>query len=192
MKWGCGLVDFDNDGVPEIFTSAGHLQDSIEQYDKSTTYKERSVLLQQRNGRYTDVTAASGAIMATVESSRGAVFGDLNNDGKMDIVMLNARTRPTLMINETATTNHWVLLKLIGTKSNRSAVGAVARVTAGGRSQADEVRAGRGYQSADDLRLHFGLGPAAVIEQIEVRWPSGATNVWTHLSADQIIQLKEK
>ena len=192
VKWGCGLVDFDNDGVPEIFTSAGHLQDSVEQYDKTTNYKERSILLQQRNDRYVDVTAASGAIMATVESSRGAVFGDLNNDGKVDIVMLNARTHPTLMINETATTNHWVLLKLTGTKSNRSAVGAVARVTAGGRSQVDEVRSGRGYQSAEDLRLHFGLGPAVDMEQIEVRWPSGLTNVWTHLPGDQIIQLKEK
>jgi hypothetical protein len=83
------------------------------------------------------------------------------------------------------------LLKLTGVKSNRSAVGAVARVTAGGRTQVDEVRAGRGYQSAEDLRLHFGLGPASVIDQVEVRWPSGATNVWTNLSVDRIIQLKE-
>jgi hypothetical protein len=191
VKWGCGLVDFDNDGVPEIFTAAGHLQDSVEQYDRSTTYKERSLLLQQRSGRYVDVTAGSGAIMATVESSRGAIFGDLNNDGKVDIVMLNSRARPTLMINETATTNHWVLLKLTGTKSNRSAVGAVARVTAGGRTQTDEVRAGRGYQSAEDLRLHFGLGSAAVIERLEVRWPSGMTNLWTNLTADRVLQLKE-
>ncbi len=191
VKWGCGLVDFDNDGVPEIFTAAGHLQDAVEQFDRSTTYKERSLLLQQRNGRFIDVTADSGAIMATVESSRGAVFGDLNNDGKVDIVMLNARARPTIMINETATTNHWVLLKLTGTKSNRSAVGAVASVTAGGRTQADEVRAGRGYQSAEDLRLHFGLGSAQVINRLEVRWPSGATNVWTNMSADRVIQLKE-
>jgi hypothetical protein len=129
--------------------------------------------------------------METVESSRGAVFGDLNNDGKVDIVMLNARARPTVMINETATSNHWVLLKLVGTKSNRSAVGAVARLTAGGRTQVDEVRAGRGYQSAEDLRLHFGLGSAPIIERLEVRWPSGITNVWHHLAADRIIQLKE-
>ncbi|MGO8698475.1 MAG: CRTAC1 family protein [Limisphaerales bacterium] len=191
VKWGCGLVDFDNDGVPEIFTAAGHLQDTVEQFDRSTTYKERSLLLQQRAGRFVDVTAGSGAIAATVESSRGAVFGDLNNDGKIDIVLLNARTRPTLLINETATTNHWVLLKLIGSKSNRSAVGAVARVTAGGRTQADEVRSGRGYQSAEDLRLHFGLASAAVIDRLEVRWPSGATNVWTNLTADRVLQLSE-
>jgi hypothetical protein len=191
VKWGCGLVDFANDGVPEIFAAAGHLQDRVEEYDRTTTYKERSILLQQRDGRFVDVTGESGAIMATVESSRGAVFGDLNNDGKIDIVMLNARARPSVMINETATTNHWVLLKLIGVKSNRSAVGAVARVTAGGRTQVDEVRAGRGYQSAEDLRLHFGLGLAEVIDQLEVRWPSGVTNVWTHLTADRIIQLKE-
>jgi enediyne biosynthesis protein E4 len=191
VKWGCGLVDFDNDGVPEIFTSAGHLQDTVEQYDRSTTYKQRSLLLQQRGGRFVDVTSTSGAIQATVESSRGAVFGDLNNDGKIDIVMLNSRSRPTLMINETATTNHWALLKLIGTKSNRSAVGAVARLTTAGRTQVDQVIAGRGYQSAEDLRLHFGLGSARVIDQLEVRWPSGTTNVWTNLAADRVIQLTE-
>jgi enediyne biosynthesis protein E4 len=192
VRWGCGLVDFDNDGVPEIFTAAGHLQDNVEQFDRSTTYKERSLLLQQRAGRFVDVTPDSGAIMTTVQSSRGAVFGDLNNDGKIDIVVLNARTRPTVLLNETATTNHWVSLKLIGVKSNRSAVGAVARVTAGGHSQVDEVRAGRGYQSAEDLRLHFGLGSASLIERVEVRWPAGATNIWTNLTPDQVIQLRER
>ncbi len=191
VKWGCGLVDFDNDGIPELFTAAGHLQDSVERYDRSTTYKQRSLLLQQRGGRFVDVTPQSGAIMTTVESSRGAVFGDLNNDGKVDIVMLNTRARPTLLINETATTNHWVLLKLTGTKSNRSAVGAVARLTAGGRIQTDEVRAGRGYQSAEDLRLHFGLGAQPVIDRLEVRWPGGTTNIWNHLTADRVIQLRE-
>jgi hypothetical protein len=191
VTWGCGLVDFDNDGVPELFAAAGHLQDTVEQYDKSTTYKQRSLLLQRRSGRFVDVTAESGALKDLVESSRGAVFGDLNNDGKIDIVMLNARTRPALLINETATANHWVLLKLVGTRSNRSAVGAVARLTAGGHTQVDEVRSGRGYQSAEDLRLHFGLAAQTNIDRLEVRWPSGATNVWTNLSADRVLRLTE-
>jgi hypothetical protein len=191
VTWGCGLVDFDNDGVPELFTAAGHLQDTVEQYDKSTTYKERSLLLQQRAGRFVDVTAQSGAPAKMVESSRGAVFGDLNNDGKIDIVVLNARSRPAVLINETASRNHWVLLKLAGTRSNRSAVGASARLTAGGRTQLDEVRAGRGYQSAEDLRLHFGLGALSVIDRLEVRWPSGATNIWTNLAADRVLRLTE-
>ena len=96
-----------------------------------------------------------------------------------------------MLINETATKNHWVTLKLTGTKSNRSAVGALARVTAGGRSLMDEVRAGRGYQSAEDLRLHFGLGTNSLIERLEVRWPSGATNIWKDVAADRIIPITE-
>jgi hypothetical protein len=191
VKWGCGIVDFDNDGVPELFAAAGHLQDTVEQYDNTTTYKERSLLLQQRGGRFVDITSESGALAHMVESSRGAVFGDLNNDGKIDIVVLNARARPALLLNETATKNHWSLIKLVGTRSNRSAVGALARLTAGGRTQVDEVRAGRGYQSAEDLRLHFGLGTNSVIDRLEVRWPSGLTNVWTSLRADQILRLTE-
>jgi hypothetical protein len=191
VKWGCGLVDFDNDGRPEIFAAAGHLQDTVEQYDKTSTYKERGLLLQQRNGRFVDVTSDSGDLAKLVESSRGAVFGDLNNDGKIDIVILNARSKPAVLINETATKNHWATLKLVGTKSNRSAVGALARVTAGGRTLIDEVRAGRGYQSAEDLRLHFGLGTNAMIDRLEVRWPSGATNIWKDVAADRIMRLTE-
>jgi enediyne biosynthesis protein E4 len=191
VKWGCGLVDFDNDGVPEIFTAAGHLQDTIEQTDSSKTYKQRSLLLQESNGRFVDITDGSGDLAKLVESSRGAVFGDLNNDGKIDIVILNARSRPAVLINETPTQNHWVLLKLVGTKSNRSAVGALARVSAGGHTWVDEVRSGRGYQSAEDLRLHFGLGTNAIIDRVEVHWPSGATNVWSDLKADRILRLTE-
>jgi hypothetical protein len=191
VTWGCGLVDFDNDGVPELFTAAGHLQDTIEQYDKTSTYKQRSLLLRQRNGRFVDITSESGDLAKHIQSSRAAVFGDLNNDGKIDIVILNSRSRATVMLNDTPTNNHWVLLKLIGTKSNRSAVGALARVTTGGRTLVDEVRAGRGYQSAEDLRLHFGLGTNALIERLEVRWPSGATNVWTSVPSDRVIRVTE-
>ncbi|HSA03864.1 MAG TPA: CRTAC1 family protein, partial [Candidatus Paceibacterota bacterium] len=149
VTWGCGFVDFDNDGIRELFIAAGHLQDTVEQYDKSTTYKQRNLLLQQRSGRFVDITEEVGGGMNVVESSRGAVFGDLNNDGRTDVVVLNSRTKPTIMLNESASSNHWILLKLVGTRSNRSAIGAVAKVTAGGRTQVDEVRAGRGYQSAE-------------------------------------------
>jgi len=191
VTWGCGLVDFDNDGVPELFTAAGHLQDTVEQYDKSTTYKQRSLLLQQRAGRFVDVSREAGDLAKLVESSRGAVFGDLNNDGRVDIVLLNSRGRPTLLFNETPTSNHWAMLKLVGDRSNRSAVGALARVTAGGCTLIDEVRAGRGYQSAEDLRLHFGLSTNHSIDRLQVNWPSGLTNVWTHLPVDRVLSLQE-
>lgn len=191
VTWGCGLVDFDNDGSPELFTAAGHLQDTVEQYDKSTTYKERSLLLRQSGGRFNDVTDDSGDLAKRVESGRGAVFGDLNNDGKLDIVVLNSRSRPSVFLNETATSNHWATFKLVGTRSNRSAVGARALLSAGGRTLVDEVRAGRGYQSAEDLRLHFGLGTNPIIDRLEVRWPGGTTNLWTSLPADRILRLEE-
>lgn len=191
VTWGCGLVDFDNDGVPELFTAAGHLQDTVEQYDQSSTYRQRSLLLQQRGGRFVDVTAESGPALAQPRISRGAVFSDLNNDGRPDIVLLNARSQPTVLLNDTATKNHWTLLKLVGTRSNRSAVGAVARVTAGGHTWVDEVRAGRGYQSADDLRLHVGLGANTVIERLEIRWPNGQTEVRTHLPVDRVLRVVE-
>jgi len=191
VTWGCGLVDFDNDGTRELFTAAGHLQDTVEQYDRSSTYKQRSLLLRQQNGRFVDVTAGTGDGLKRLESSRGAVFGDLNNDGKPDLVMLNARSRPSILINDTATTNHWLLLKLTGTKSNRSAVGALVRVTAGGRTQVDEVRAGRGYQSAEDLRLHFGLGANTVVDQLSIRWPNGLEESYTQVAPDQVLRLNE-
>jgi hypothetical protein len=191
VTWGCGLVDFDNDGTREIFTAAGHLQDTVEQYDRTTTYLERSLLLQWRHGRFENISAECGPPLTDLRCSRGAVFGDLNNDGRMDIVLLNTRSRATVLLNETAATNHWVSLKLVGTKSNRSAVGAFARLSAGGRSQVDEVRAGRGYQSAEDLRLHFGLGTNTLIERLELHWPSGLTNVWTNLAADRVICITE-
>lgn len=191
VTWGGGFGDFDNDGVPELFTAAGHLQDTIELFDGHSTFKQRNLLLQWRNGRYADVTAESPGAMQITESSRGAVFGDLNNDGKLDIVVLNVRTNPTVMLNETATKNHWTTLKLVGVRSNRSAVGAVARVTAGGRTWTDEVRAGRGYESAEDLRLHFGLGAHAAIDRLEIAWPSGFNEVRTNLTADRILILTE-
>jgi enediyne biosynthesis protein E4 len=191
VTWGGGLADFDNDGVPELFTAAGHLQDTIEQFDGNSTFKQRNLLLQWRNGRFADVSAESSGAMQVKESSRGAVFGDLNNDGKLDIVVLNVRAAPTLMINETPTKNHWMALKLVGTRSNRSAVGAVARLTAGGRTLVDEVRAGRGYESAEDLRLHFGLGTNRAMERLEIAWPSGLTEVRTNLASDRVLVLTE-
>ncbi len=135
-------------------------------------------------------TEVGGALLAR-ESSRGAVFGDLNNDGRVDIVVLNARAAPTLLMNETPRVNHGISLKLVGARSNRSAVGAVARITAGGRTQLSEVRAGRGYESAEDLRLHFGLGPSRVIDRLELTWPSGLKELRTNYTADRVLVLRE-
>lgn len=191
VTWGCGLVDFDNDGAPELFTAAGHLQDSVERFDRSTTYKQRSLLFRQHHGRFVDITRQSGPVLNESRSSRGAVFGDLNNDGKVDIVMLNARSQPTIAMNESPATNHWLTLKLVGTRANRSAVGTVLHLTAGERTWVDEVRAGRGYQSAEDLRLHFGLGTYRVVDRIHIRWPTGPEEVHSNLPVDRILRITQ-
>jgi hypothetical protein len=191
VTWGCGFVDFDNDGVRELFTAAGHLQDTVELYDRATSYKQRNLLFQWRSGRFVDISTEAGDALVVKESSRGSVFGDLNGDGRVDAVVLNARARPTLILNESSTTNHWILLKLVGTRSNRSGVGAVVRVSAGGRTQMDEVRAGRGYQSAEDLRLHFGLGTNQTIDRLQINWPSGHVQVQTNVPVDQVIRIQE-
>jgi len=191
VTWACGLADFDNDGNRELFTTAGHLQDTVEQFDQTSTYKQRNVLLAWREGRFTDIAEESGPGLQVVESSRGAALGDLDNDGDVDVVVQNARARPTLLINQTAPTNNWSILKLIGTRSNRSAVGAVVRLTAGSRTQVDEVRSGRGYQSAEDLRIHFGLGQARTIDRIEIRWPSGESQTLTNVEPNAIHRIVE-
>ena len=191
VTWGWGFGDFDNDGAREVFIAAGHLQDTIERFDHSSSYRQRNQLFQLKSGRFLDITAGSGEALQVVESSRGTVLGDLNNDGRMDIVVLNARSRPTVMINQTQTQCHWAILKLVGTRNNRSAVGAAARLTVAGRTQVDEVRAGRGYQSAEDLRLHFGLGAHPTIDTLAVTWPSGLVETWTNLTANRVIRLTE-
>lgn len=191
VTWGCGFADFDNDGRRELFIAAGHLQDTVEQFNGSSTYKQRNLLLQWKSGRFSDVGDQAGEALQVIESSRGSVFGDLDNDGDLDIVVQNARARPTVMMNETVNDNHWTLLKLVGTKSNRSAVGAIARLSAGDLTLVDEVRAGRGYQSADDLRLHFGLGRREKIDLLEIRWPSGKKETWKNLPTNRVLVLTE-
>lgn len=191
VTWGCGFADFDNDGRRELFIAAGHLQDTVKQFDGSSSYKQRNLLLQWKSGRFSDVSDQAGGALQVIESSRGSVFGDLDNDGDLDVVVQNARARPTIMMNETVNDNRWTLLKLVGTKSNRSAVGAVARLKAGTLTLVDEVRAGRGYQSADDLRLHFGLGRREKIDLLEIHWPSGKRETWKNLPTNRVLVLTE-
>ena len=191
VTWGCGFADFDNDGRRELFIASGHLQDTVEQFDGSSTYKQRNLLLQWKSGRFSDIGAQAGKALQVIESSRGSVFGDLDNDGDLDVVVQNARSGPTIMMNETVNDNHWTLLKLVGTESNRSAVGASIGLKSGTLTLVDEVRAGRGYQSADDLRLHFGLGKREKIDLLEIHWPSGKKETWKNLPTNRVLVLTE-
>lgn len=192
VKWGTGLIDFDNDGDRDLFIAAGHFDD-IESTDDRTALRVRNFLLMNTGGgKFVDVSAQCGSGLAVVESSRGAGFDDLDNDGDMDIVVLNSNAVPTIIRNDSPPTNAWVQIRLQGTKSNFDGVGARVRVTAGELSQMDEVRSGRSYQSHSGTRLQFGLGKRTQIDQIEVRWPNGRVELFGAAPVNQRLTLVEE
>lgn len=191
VHWGTGQVDFDNDGDRDLFVACGHF-DRIEELDDRTALKVPNYLLMNSgNGKFTDVSKLAGNGLAVVESSRGAVFDDLDNDGDIDAVILNSNAPPTLLKNVSSTGQHWVQLRLQGSRHNADGVGARVRVFAGGKVQVAEVIAGRSYQSHFGTRLHFGLGEAAKIEKIEVRWSGKSTETFAGGPADQLLPIKE-
>ena len=159
VKWGCGLVDFDNDGYRDIFLVCGHFDENVGLRDDTTSYMVRPILLRNTGqGKFVNVSDASGDGMRVELTGRGVAFDDLDNDGRIDVAILNSRRGPTILRNETANQNHWLQLRLRGVKTNRDGVGARVRVVAGELAQVDEVHSGRGYQSHFGSRLHFGLG----------------------------------
>jgi hypothetical protein len=192
VTWGNGIVDLDNDGDRDIFIACGHLQDNVELYDDTSTYREPNILLENTgDGKFVDVSSSSGDGLLVNLSSRGAGFEDLDNDGDLDVVILNSREHPTLLKNDTSSENHWIQVRLEGVKTNRDGVGARVKVVAGDLTTIDEVHSGRGYQSHYGMRLHFGLGKRARIDRIEVRWIGGGVDIVEDVAADQIVTIRE-
>jgi hypothetical protein len=192
VNWGNGWVDFDHDGDRDLFIACGHFMDNIRYIDDRTACKVPNVLaMNVGNGRFVDVSDRCGNGLQLVESSRGAGFDDLDNDGKIDVVILNANAGPNVLANRSETDGHWLQLRLVGTNSNRDGVGSRVQVVAGDLSQVAEVHSGRGYQSHYGSRLHFGLGPARHIDRIQVRWLGGATEVFTDIDADRLVVLRQ-
>ena len=192
VTWGTGFVDFDNDGYRDLFIACGHLLDNIHLIDDRTSFKVRNILLMNRDGKsFVDVSNRCGDGLAPVESSRGAVFDDLDNNGNVDVVVLNANAAPTIIRNETATGNHWLQLRLCGVSSNRDGVGARVRLGAGDLVQTAEVHSGRSYQSHFGSRLHFGLGAKKRVDRIEIRWIGGTTDVLTDIPANQSLVVRQ-
>jgi hypothetical protein len=192
VEWGNGLIDFDNDGDRDLFTATGHLQDTIDRWDDTSPYETPNLVLENLGrGRFTDASSRAGDGLRVSRSSRGAAFDDLDGDGDIDVVILNARRPPTLLRNDTPPGNHWVRIRPRGTRSNRDGVGARIRITAGNLSLVAEVHAGRGYQSHFGSHPHFGLGPNPRIDRLEVRWIGGGTQVLENLPANRTIEVVE-
>ncbi len=186
LGWGAGFVDFDNDGWLDLLAANGHIYPEIDRSSLGASFREPILLYHNLgNGRFADITAKIGGELAKPRSARGVAFGDYDDDGDTDMLVVQLDERPALLRNDGAHGHHWIKLKLTGAKSNRNAIGARVRLEAGGRAQFAEVRSGSSYISQNDMRLNFGLGKAPVADHIEVRWPSGLVQSFANLQADQ-------
>jgi hypothetical protein len=192
VKWGTGFVDFSNTGWPDIFVANGHVYPQIDQVKGDVPYREPLQLFRNnRDGTFDDISILSGLDKLPLESRRGAAFGDLNNDGKVDILILNVGSPPTLLINRTTSSNQAAVFRLTGAKSNRAAIGARVTVKTDTLVQFDEVRAGASYLSQNDLRLHFGLGEQTMMRTVEIAWPDGRKELYENLPAGFIYAILE-
>ena len=192
VGWGTGFFDYDNDGWPDILAVNGHVYPQMENASVGTTYRQRMLLFHnERDGKFREVAAESGAALMTPRASRGVAFGDLDNDGFIDVVVNNLDGKPTILKNDGGSHNNWVTIKLIGGGKNRDAIGARVKVVSGELTQWDEVHAGGGYLSADDLRLHYGLQRKTKVDLVEVHWPDGKLETVGNVPANNFLVIEE-
>jgi hypothetical protein len=192
VGWGTAFFDMDNDGWLDLLAVNGHVYPQMENVKGSAAYVEPMLLHRNlRNGTFEEVSKAAGLADMPLKSRRGAAFGDIANDGNVDAVVLNVGEPPSFLLNTNTTANHRVMFHLIGTKSNRAAIGARITIHAGTVTQFDEVRSGGSYLSQNDLRLHFGVGAATRIDQVDVRWPTGKVESLRDVAADKIYTIVE-
>jgi len=192
LGWGTMFFDFDNDGWSDLILVNGHVYPEVDSQHLGSSFKEPRILYHNNgDGTFSDISASAGAAITTAASSRGLAVGDLWNDGKISIVVSNMNAVASLLVNQVRSANHWIAIRTVGTKSNRDGIGARIRVKTAARTLVDEVRSGSSFDSNSDMRVHFGLGAAAKIEWIEIRWPSGLTEKFSNLPVDQIHTLQE-
>jgi len=192
VKWGASFADFDNSGWLDLLMASGNFSTLLDAAPSEPPFVEPlELFLNQTNGIFREVAADTGVNAGQSESRRGTALGDVNNDGKPDILVFNVGAPPSLFLNETSTGNHWITLHLVGTKSNRMAIGARVTITADNVKQMDEVRAGGSYLSTSDPRLHFGLGAAPSFDHIDVSWPSGLREQFPGATGDRFFTLVE-
>ena len=191
VSWGAGLLDLDNDGFPDIFLVTGQVYPELEPVmPKYPRRGPRIAFRNQGDGTFQQIDEASLPALASRHVSRGCAFGDFDNDGDLDIVIMNQNEPPSLLRNDAPAGNHWVKIRLHGTKSNRSALGSRVTVRYGNKVQVQEVMSQSSYVSSNDPRLHFGLGSETSVD-IEVRWPLGAVETHRNIAANQLVTLHE-
>jgi hypothetical protein len=192
LGWGVSFVDLDNDGWLDLFLVNGHVYPEVERLKTEAGYKQRKVVYHNLgNGRFQDVSERLGPPITTPAAGRGAAFADLDNDGDIDVIVNNVNAAPDLLRLDSPRAAHWITLALVGTRSNRSAIGARVRVVSGNVVQVAEVRGGGSYYAQNDLRVHFGIGQASGVDRVEVRWPNGLEEQWPAPAIDRITTLTE-
>ncbi|MBN2476333.1 MAG: CRTAC1 family protein [Pirellulales bacterium] len=192
VTWGNALADLDNDGDRDLFIACGHIHDNLELFDDRSSYLAKNqVLMNTGDEKFVNVSDTCGDGLTVKLSSRGVGLEDLDDDGDLDVVVLNSRREPTILRNDSPAGNHWLQVRLRGIKSNRNGVGAHVKVVAGDLVQMDEVHSGRGYQSHYGLRLHFGLGKRNRVDRVEVRWIGGGVDVLENPGIDRVVTITE-
>jgi hypothetical protein len=185
VKWGTALVDLDNDGWLDLIAATGHVYPQVDQLPSGGGYRQPKILeMNQKDGTFCDASDQAGPAIMERRVSRGLAVGDLFNDGNMDIVVEDLDGKPMILRNHGIPGRHWVSFELTGTKSNRLALNARVKIVAGGVTQTSEIHSGGSYLSQNDLRVHFGLGTAAKIDKVEIRWPSGLVEDLANVAVD--------
>jgi hypothetical protein len=191
IGWGAGIVDLDNDGNPDLFLVTGSVYPEVERFLPEYPYKTpRIVFRNLGGGKFEELIEQAGSGIAATHSSRGCAFGDFDNDGDMDVLVMNMNEPPSLLRNDLGGKNHWLKIRLVGSESNRSAIGARVLVRYGQRMQVQELVAQSSFYSVNDRRLHFGLGEATVAD-VEIRWPNGKKESLAKVGVDRIVTVKE-
>ncbi len=191
LAWGVGFCDYDNDGYQDLFVANGHLDENVQAFNPTGFYEQSNLFFRNnRDGTFDEIAIDSGSGLRLEKVSRGFAYADYDNDGDLDLLVTNLKGTPDLLENRGGQ-NTWLTLKLIGTRSNRDAIGARVKVTTGNLTQIREVRSGSSYLSQNDMRLHFGLGKHRQINRIEIHWPSGLQEQLEAIEANQILTLVE-